>query len=73
MSTDLTAARFHVGDTVTVDFSGTADPILEHVEPIKEDGTITLPYIGPVRALARRRANCKTTFMICMYPSIMSG
>lgn len=52
-STDLTAARFHVGDTVTVDFSGTADPILEHVEPIKEDGTITLPYIGPVRALGR--------------------
>lgn len=53
MSTDLTAARFHVGDTVTVDFSGTADPILEHVEPIKEDGTITLPYIGPVRALSK--------------------
>ncbi|HLX96054.1 MAG TPA: polysaccharide biosynthesis/export family protein [Verrucomicrobiae bacterium] len=52
-STDLTAARFHVGDTVTVDFSGTADPILEHTEPIKEDGTITLPYIGPVRALGK--------------------
>jgi protein involved in polysaccharide export with SLBB domain len=49
-STDLTAARFHVGDTVTVDFSGAADPIPEHLEPIKEDGTITLPYIGPVRA-----------------------
>jgi polysaccharide biosynthesis/export protein VpsN len=52
-STDLTAARFHVGDTVTVDFSGTADLIPEHIEPIKEDGTITLPYIGPVRALGR--------------------
>lgn len=49
-SGDLTAARFHVGDTVTVSFSGTADPILDHVEPIKEDGTITLPYIGAVRA-----------------------
>jgi len=52
-STDLTAARFHVGDTVTVDFSGTADLIPEHLEPIKEDGTITLPYIGPVRALGK--------------------
>lgn len=52
-SGDLTAARFHVGDTVTVSFSGTADPILDHVEPIKEDGTITLPYIGAVRAIGR--------------------
>jgi polysaccharide biosynthesis/export protein VpsN len=52
-TTDLMAARFHVGDTVTVDFSGTVDPILQHVEPIKEDGTITLPYIGPVRAVGR--------------------
>jgi polysaccharide export outer membrane protein len=51
--TDLTAARFHVGDTVTVDFSGTADQIPEHVEPIKEDGTITLPLIGAVRALGK--------------------
>jgi protein involved in polysaccharide export with SLBB domain len=53
ISTDLTAARFHVGDTVTVDFSGTADQIPEHIEPIKEDGTITLPYIGAVRALGK--------------------
>jgi polysaccharide export outer membrane protein len=53
MSGDLTAARFHVGDTVTVSFSGTADTILDHVEPIKEDGTITLPYIGAVRAGGR--------------------
>ena len=50
---DLTAARFHVGDTVTVSFSGTADTIPDHVEPIKEDGTITLPYISAVRAVGR--------------------
>lgn len=52
-SSDLTAARFHVGDTVTVDFSGTVDTIPEHIEPIKEDGTITLSLIGPVRALGK--------------------
>jgi polysaccharide biosynthesis/export protein VpsN len=52
-STDLTAARFHVGDTVTISFSGTANTIPDHVEPIKEDGTITLPYIGAVRALGK--------------------
>jgi polysaccharide export outer membrane protein len=52
-SSELAAARFHIGDTVTVDFSGTVDKIDSHVEPIKEDGTITLPYIGPVRALGK--------------------
>ena len=52
-SSDLTAARFHVGDTVTVDYSGTIDTIPQHVEPIKEDGTITLSLIGPVRALGK--------------------
>jgi len=52
-SGDLTAARFHVGDTVTVDYSGTATPIPENVQTITEDGNITLPYIGPVRALGK--------------------
>jgi polysaccharide export outer membrane protein len=52
-SGDMTAARFHIGDTVTVSFSGTADPIPDHVEPIKEDGTITLPYVSAVRAVGR--------------------
>ncbi len=52
-SGDLTAARFHIGDTVTVGFSGTADPIPDHIETIKENGTITLPYVGAVRAVGR--------------------
>jgi len=52
-SGDLTAARFQVGDTVTVSFSGTVDPIPDHIEPIKEDGTITLSLIGPVRAVGK--------------------
>jgi polysaccharide biosynthesis/export protein VpsN len=59
-SGDLTAARFHIGDSVTVDFSGTVDKIDEHVEPIKEDGTITLPYIGPVRALGKTAGELQT-------------
>ena len=45
--------RFHVGETVIVDLTGTADQIPEHSEPIKEDGTITLPYIGAVQAAGR--------------------
>ena len=43
-------ARFHVGDTVMVTFTGPL-PIDAHEEAIKEDGTITLPLIGPVVAV----------------------
>jgi len=48
-------ARFHVGDSVTVTFSGLpeGDTMTPHQEPIKEDGTITLPYIGPVVAVGK--------------------
>ncbi|MGH7951667.1 MAG: polysaccharide biosynthesis/export family protein [Limisphaerales bacterium] len=43
-------AHFHVGETIKIVFSGTTDQIPEHDEPIKEDGTITLPLIGSVKA-----------------------
>jgi len=52
-SGDSTAARFHVGDIVTVDYSGTADTIPENIQTITENGTITLPYIGTVRAVGK--------------------
>jgi protein involved in polysaccharide export with SLBB domain len=46
--------RFQVGDLVTVKFSGTIDQNLEtHEERIKEDGTITLPYIVAVVAAGK--------------------
>jgi protein involved in polysaccharide export with SLBB domain len=46
-------ARFRVGDTVVVSFSGAPDPIPDHVEGIKEDGNITLDLIGPIYALGK--------------------
>ena len=46
-------ARFHVGDTVTVSFSGAPNPIEKHTEAIKEDGTITLDLIGSVSAVGK--------------------
>lgn len=47
---DSSAARFHVGDMVTVDYSGTPDKLPENVQTVTEDGTITLPYVGTIRA-----------------------
>src|ERR1700691_3179415 len=48
-------AHFHVGDTVTVTFSGLPDNDnpTPHLEPIKEDGTITLPDIGKIQAAGK--------------------
>jgi polysaccharide export outer membrane protein len=45
--------RFHVGDLVTVVFSATSDQIPTHEERVKEDGTITLPYLGSIRAAGK--------------------
>jgi len=46
-------ARFHVGDTVSVALAGLPEIIEPHVEPIKEDGTITMPDIGHVQAVGK--------------------
>ena len=46
-------ARFRVGETVIVTFSGAPMDIPLHEEPIKEDGTITLPLIGSVTAAGK--------------------
>jgi len=42
--------HFTINDQVTVKFSGTIDPLPIHEERIKDDGTITLPLIGAVKA-----------------------
>jgi polysaccharide export outer membrane protein len=46
-------ARFHVGDTVSVTLTGLPETIEPHVEPIKEDGTITMPNISHVQAAGK--------------------
>lgn len=46
-------ARLHVGDTVTISFSGLPDPVEPLEKPIKEDGTITLQDIGRVQAAGK--------------------
>ena len=43
-------ARLHVGDSVIITFSGLPEDLPVQEKPIKEDGTITLPDIGRVKA-----------------------
>jgi len=50
---DPNVARFHVNDTVIVTLSGLPDPVTPYEEPIKEDGTISLPFIGRVVATGK--------------------
>jgi protein involved in polysaccharide export with SLBB domain len=61
-SSEANAAQFHVGETVIVTFSGSGPGstgagdqsiMPAHSEPIKEDGTITLDYIGSVKAAGK--------------------
>lgn len=42
--------RFKKGDLVIISFSGSPDLLPNHEERIKEDGNITLPLIGSVKA-----------------------
>jgi polysaccharide export outer membrane protein len=46
-------ARFHVGDAIIVSLSGLPEPYEPHKEPIKEDGTITMPDIGKIQAAGK--------------------
>jgi polysaccharide export outer membrane protein len=51
------AARFQVGETVIVSFSGLSQELDLEMSPstqiIKEDGTVNLPYVGSVKAAGK--------------------
>src|SRR5579871_4251392 len=49
----LAAARLHVGDTITVFVDGPPDPIAPHEEIVNDDGTISLLYVGTVKAAGK--------------------
>jgi protein involved in polysaccharide export with SLBB domain len=50
---NVEVARFHVGEVVSIIFSGIPDPIEPHEETIKEDGNINLSLIGSVKAVGK--------------------
>jgi protein involved in polysaccharide export with SLBB domain len=43
------------GDFVSISFTGLSEPMSKHEERIKEDGTITLTYIGSIQAAGKTR------------------
>lgn len=45
--------NFNIGDLVKVTYSGIEVPPLPHEERVKDDGTITLTYIGSVKAAGK--------------------
>lgn len=49
-SASSSTGYLRVDDMVTVAFSGVANPPEKHEERIKEDGTVTLQLVGPIKA-----------------------
>ena len=63
--------RIALGDTVTVTLTGIPDENFQPLEkPIKEDGTITLPDIGPVQAIGKTPGELEDTIHSLYVPKI---
>ena len=45
--------RLHIGDVVSITFTGLPETVEPLDKPIKEDGTITLPDVGRVKAVGK--------------------
>jgi polysaccharide export outer membrane protein len=62
--------RLHIGDVVSISFSGLPDPLDPQDKPIKEDGTITLPDIGRVVAVGKTIGELEDTIHDLYVPKI---
>jgi protein involved in polysaccharide export with SLBB domain len=62
--------RLHSGDTVTITFTGVPDLPAPQEKPIKEDGTITLPDIGRVKAVGKTPGELEDTIHDLYVPKI---
>ena len=62
--------RLHIGDVVSITFSGPPDPLEPQDKPIKEDGTITLPDIGRVKAVGKTIGELEDTIHDLYVPKI---
>ena len=62
--------HLHVGDTVTITFTGIPDEIPQQEKPIKEDGTISLPDIGSVQAAGKTAGELENAIHNLYVPAI---
>lgn len=60
--------RFQIGDMIGVIFSGTSTEIPAHGERIKEDGNITLPLIGAVKAVGKTAGELQKEILALYVP-----
>jgi polysaccharide export outer membrane protein len=62
--------RLHIGDVVSITFSGLPDALEPQNKPIKEDGTITLPDVGRVKAVGKTIGELEDTIHDLYVPRI---
>lgn len=55
-ATDATADLLKPGDALVINFTGVSDPPPGQQDRIRDDGIITLPFIGDVQAAGKTRA-----------------
>lgn len=62
--------RLHIGDIVSVTFTGLPEVVEPLDKPIKEDGTITLPDVGRVKAAGKTIGELEDTIHDLYVPKI---
>jgi len=65
-----TVARLHVNDTITIKFSGLPEGMEPQEKLIKEDGTISLPDVGPVPAAGKTPGELEDAIRSLYVPAI---
>lgn len=55
-TSDGSSDLLHPGDALVINFSGVTEPPAGQQDRIREDGKITLPYIGDVQAAGKTRS-----------------
>jgi protein involved in polysaccharide export with SLBB domain len=66
---DLSTDRLRIGDPVSISFTGVENPpTLKHEERIKNDGRITLPFVGPIEAAGMTRGELQEAILTNYVP-----
>jgi protein involved in polysaccharide export with SLBB domain len=58
----------HPGDIIIIAFSGATDPPARHDDRLREDGSITLPFVGSIKASGKTRAELQKEIQALYVP-----